>query len=217
MNVKSLPVAVAERVIPKTVLYRLRAYRSRARGHNPELALLPKMNHRGIFLDIGANIGAFSRVASLIFREVVAFEPIPELASKLRAELPEKVTVHALALADTPGASTLYVPQRVGETITALASLDRTANQMPEVKEIPVETRTVDSFGFSCVDVIKIGVEGLEEFVLNGARDTLRANRPVVIVEIEDRHHPGKTVRVFQFLWDLGFKAFYYLDATLYP
>ena len=217
MNFMSTLLAVAERVIPNSILYRLRAHRSKARGHNPELALLPILNDGGIFLDIGANIGDFSRVACLIFRQVEAFEPIPELASKLKAELPKNVTVHVLALSEAHGSSTLYVPVQDGRKITGLASLDPIANRSPEMTEIAVEMRTLDSFGFSGIDVIKIDVEGFEEFVLKGASETLRTNRPALIVEIEDRHHPGKTVPVFEILWDLGFDAFYYMDGVLYP
>lgn len=220
MNIRAGLTAATQIIAPNFILYRLRAYRAKARGHNPELALLPLLNHGGIFVDVGANIGDFSRVASLVFRQVIAFEPIPDLALKLRSELPRNVTVHALALSEAPGTATLYIPVQQGHTVSGLASLDRSANQLPdraaEMAEIPVEIRTLDEFGLSDVDVIKIDVEGLEEFVLKGARETLQANRPALIVEIEDRHHPGKTVQVFQLLWDLGFDAYYYLGRILY-
>jgi FkbM family methyltransferase len=46
------------------------------------------------------------------------------------------------------------------------------------------ELRTLDSFGFKNVSLIKIDVEGFEDFVLDGARETIAANRPVLVVEI---------------------------------
>ena len=47
-----------------------------------------------------------------------------------------------------------------------------------------VEARTIDSFGFSEVSLIKIDVEGHEAEVLHGAEKTISAFHPVIIVEI---------------------------------
>lgn len=50
------------------------------------------------------------------------------------------------------------------------------------------EQRTLDSFGFDEVDLIKIDVEGTELFVLEGAIKTIDAHKPVVQVELRDTH-----------------------------
>jgi FkbM family methyltransferase len=50
------------------------------------------------------------------------------------------------------------------------------------------EQRTLDSFNFQDVDLIKIDVEGTELFVLQGAVDTIRRCQPVVQVELRDTH-----------------------------
>ena len=47
-----------------------------------------------------------------------------------------------------------------------------------------VELRTVDSFGFTNVSLIKIDAEGYEDHVLDGAARTIATQRPVLIVEI---------------------------------
>lgn len=46
------------------------------------------------------------------------------------------------------------------------------------------ELRTIDSFGFSNVSAIKIDVEGFEDQVLDGAKETVLKWRPVIIIEI---------------------------------
>ena len=46
------------------------------------------------------------------------------------------------------------------------------------------ERRPLDDFGFSDVSLIKIDVEGHENAVLEGAKETIAGSRPVVIVEI---------------------------------
>jgi hypothetical protein len=49
---------------------------------------------------------------------------------------------------------------------------------------VQVSCRTIDSYAFEDVDVIKIDVEGSELFVMEGARDTITRCRPAVQVEI---------------------------------
>ena len=49
---------------------------------------------------------------------------------------------------------------------------------------VQVPARTIDSYNFEDVDVIKIDVEGSELFVMQGARDTITRCRPAVQVEI---------------------------------
>jgi FkbM family methyltransferase len=52
----------------------------------------------------------------------------------------------------------------------------------------PAEQRTIDSFEFKDVDLIKIDVEGTELFVLQGAVNTISKYQPVVQVELRDTH-----------------------------
>jgi FkbM family methyltransferase len=47
-----------------------------------------------------------------------------------------------------------------------------------------VEMRTVDSFGFDRLDLIKIDVERLEGEVVDGAAQTITRTKPVILVEI---------------------------------
>jgi FkbM family methyltransferase len=49
---------------------------------------------------------------------------------------------------------------------------------------VPVSCRTIDSYAFEDVDIIKIDVEGSELMVMEGARDTIARCRPSVQVEI---------------------------------
>ena len=49
---------------------------------------------------------------------------------------------------------------------------------------VAVPCRTIDSYEFQDVDVIKIDVEGSELFVIHGAKDTIDRCRPAVQVEI---------------------------------
>lgn len=56
---------------------------------------------------------------------------------------------------------------------------------------------------------MKVDAEGAEEEVLCGAANTLRRCRPVLSVEIEERHRPGSTLRVPRLMAELGFEAYF--------
>jgi len=47
-----------------------------------------------------------------------------------------------------------------------------------------VELRTIDSFGFRNVSLMKIDVEQFEDFLLEGAQLTIALSRPVIVIEI---------------------------------
>lgn len=212
MLINEIAKRVGAAILPVKAMQAIRAHRSLTRGDNPELALLPRWNKGGSFVDIGANVGDYSRVASRIFSHVHAFEPIPTLANKLRYELPDNVTVYRVALSHERGEDTLHIPvNKNGEADTGLASLNPNANG-GQMVPIPIKVETLDSYNLTGIDVIKIDVEGLEWQTLNGAIHTIMECRPVLIVEVERRHHsdaPEVPNQVFYFLQALGYHAHY--------
>ena len=58
--------------------------------------------------------------------------------------------------------------------------------------EVAVQVRRLDDFAFGVVDFIKVDIEGAEFAFLPGAVATLRRCRPVLLIEIEDRHSEGR-------------------------
>ena len=47
----------------------------------------------------------------------------------------------------------------------------------------PIKLRTLDSYNYQNVDIIKIDVEGFEIPVLNGAKQTILSHRPWIQIE----------------------------------
>jgi len=147
-------------------------------------------------LDVGAHIGSVTvPMARLVGPEgrVYAFEP----QKKIYREL-----VHNLELNELDNA----VPLRF-----ALSSRNEIVEMDPIVVQDgrvrvgaggdAVEARTLDSFGFPGVALMKIDVEGYEAEVLRGAEQTIRAFYPVIIVEIWDE----KRAEVIPILKDYGY------------
>jgi FkbM family methyltransferase len=162
------------------------------------MKLLPLLAGSGMFLDIGANVGAWSAMAAKYFRRIHAFEPDDTHAALLKRILPSNVTVHAIALSDHEGMGSLTVPISEGRELTTRASLEPNANIGFEGRVCEVPLATLDSFDFHDVDLIKIDVEGHEAAVLDGGSKTIDRERPILIVEIEERHHPARSEGIIE-------------------
>lgn len=184
-------------LIPASLLARYRARKARQSANEPELRLLSAFGGSGAFIDVGANIGTWSIRGAKLFPKVYAFEPDRNLTALLRSTMPANVLIYSVALSDHSGTAQLAVPFVNGKEVTSRASLESSANL--EFSEIyrEVALTTLDSYQLRNIAVIKIDVEGHEGLVLDGAAETIARERPVLIVEIEERHHRGHSQEVF--------------------
>lgn len=132
-------------------------------------------NHKRA-IDVGAHVGLWSFQMMHDFQTIQAFEPMPEHRECWYRNIPPRPGswVNPYALGAVP--DTVHIRTR-----TANSSGDTGVE--PDGEGVEVEQRTLDSFGFEDVGLIKIDCEGYELFVCQGARDTLLRCKPVVIVE----------------------------------
>jgi hypothetical protein len=75
-----------------------------------------------------------------------------------------------------------------------------------------VTVAALDSLDFSGVAMMKIDVEGAEVDVIAGAIQTIHRHRPLLLVEIEQRHHQKPVSEVFEQLAALDYDG-YFLDS----
>lgn len=77
----------------------------------PEIRLAAKFAKPGtLCLDVGANAGAYSYFMQRAGAMVHAFEPIPELAARLRERFADRLTVHQLGISDQTGQFEINAP-----------------------------------------------------------------------------------------------------------
>lgn len=190
--------ALIRRVTPEPMLMRYQARRARQNASEPELAFYPLLAPYGDFVDIGAHFGAWSYRAAAHFTHVHAFEANERLASFLQATMPSNVTVWTIALSDHQGTGQFSVPLMQGHEITTRGSLEEDANAGYTGTVRQVRMTTLDSLSLPGIGMIKIDVEGHEGAVLEGASQTIARDRPVIVAEIEDRHHPGRSAAIFE-------------------
>ncbi len=172
-----------------------------------ELSLLPELVPRGrVAIDVGANKGVYTRALARLASHVHAFEPNPKAVRWLQRALPDNVSVHTIALSDKDGHQDLYVPRRGRGYSNQMSSLRPARAEEPHGK-ISVETRTLDACAFSNVGFIKIDVEGYESQVLAGARGTIAHFKPVMLIELEERHTGRNIEDLIADVTALGYSA----------
>ena len=91
------------------------------------------------------------------------------------------VHTHCVGLGNTPGSFQMEDhPNNVGNN--CILTEERKEKTKYEIYD--VEVKTLDSYNFEDVDIIKIDCEGYEYPILQGAVDTIKRCRPIVQLEI---------------------------------
>ncbi len=165
-----------------------------------------------VLFDIGANIGFFTLLGGkLVGAEgaVIAFEPLPDNLTQLHKNIAlngfDQVTVVAAAVSNEPGTASFATP--LGRRDTArLVRLQDDDNPRIEVDVVTIDQWLNHTPDRRPPNVLKIDVEGSEIDVLRGAKNTLEAMRPTIMVEV---HWLGRdfTRYVEQELAPLGYVA----------
>ncbi len=178
--------------------------------------LLHYLGKSTIILDVGAKIGqtAFNMIRTQqkkgLNPVVHAFEPYPrtfdklETNRKLNPEAPLKT--YNLGLGTQKG--TLHMAQHSPLNSGGFRMTDSVENS------VSVAVTSIDDFvvenGISTIDFIKIDVEGFEVQVIEGAKKTLEAFRPVLVFEYSlqnIRNQNGNIEEILTYLTDLNYRV----------
>ena len=103
---------------------------------------------------------------------VEVFEPNPAMLPILKEHTKDikNMSLYEVALGDKPGTVAMDY-----ETHDGTYHVVRDNG--------PIEIRTLDSYNFTDVDIIKIDVEGFEVPLLDGAKETIMNNKPWIQIE----------------------------------
>ncbi len=152
-----------------------------------------KRGGRGVFLDIGANIGLYSIPLALEFPEIdiYAFEPHPINANCLRNSIQangfKRLHLHEVGLANQTGAATLYLDESDSGGHSLLAT-NMWNNKRPS-RGVSIALRPLDDWfrenQVTQLDVVKIDVQGAEPDVFEGGMTTFQKFQPEILIEIQ--------------------------------
>jgi FkbM family methyltransferase len=174
------------------------------------------------FIDIGANFGIYTLLASGIVGntgQVYSFEPQKKLVEIIKAQLVinnmQNVTVHNVGLADEESELVLRNPVE-HHTGTASFRSDETAGrQIDRVQVVRGET-LLTQVPSSARVFIKIDVEGFEFKVLQGLQNLLKYENVAILVEITDFWLDKMGISskaIYQMLEEAGFESYQLLRS----
>lgn len=132
-------------------------------------------DNRTLALDIGANVGLWSRDFVQSFKHVIAFEPVAVFRECLEHNVQgNNFEVQPIALGDQDTQGTMIIT----EDNSGHSHLDPATMGTGNVRVV-----RLDTLNFHDVSYIKIDCEGYEYRILQGAEQTIRRCRPVIVIE----------------------------------
>ncbi|WP_417430620.1 FkbM family methyltransferase [Halpernia sp.] len=185
------------------------------RNIEPEMLWLKKYLKRDfVFFDIGCNVGSYLRLVEPLLnsKNIYAFEPNKRLFLRLKRLFP-KVNLFNTALSDENKIAEFKIPVIKGQEKNSRGTLriDYFENNEERFISEKVKVKTLDYWvvnqNISKIDIIKIDVEGNEMKTLRGAKNTILKFQPVLLVEMEQRHHTENLKNLVEEIENWGFKA----------
>jgi FkbM family methyltransferase len=154
----------------------------------PIRMLRPWVRPQTFVIDVGANIGFFTRrFATWVSGggKVIAVEPEAVNYTRLQH------AIAAAGLTDVVETIQAAVAERTGEGILEI-NPGHPGDHRLGTRGVPVAMTTIDDLlaarGWPEVSLIKIDVQGAEARVLAGARQTLERSRPALFLEVDDQN-----------------------------
>ena len=140
-------------------------------------------------IDIGSNVGMWTRELAQKFEQVYCFEPNPNFIECFNKNIKENnVELFEFGLSNKEHT----------------ASQEFNSTQMTNTPG-NVQCRTLDSFNLNNIDFIKIDVDGFEVEVLEGAVETITRNNAVINIEMKRLKRPEICKKTKKILYELDY------------
>ena len=168
-----------------------------------------------VVLEAGANIGALTVPLARIVGahgHVIAFEPqrlqFQILCANLALNGLYNVFAHQQGVGRAPGE--VRVPVLMPDQVVNFGGVTLEPNQQGE----PVPIVTIDSLKLKGLSLLKADVEGMEQAVLEGGRETIARLRPALYVECDRRE---RTPALIEYILSFNYRAFWHSPMFFNP
>jgi FkbM family methyltransferase len=140
--------------------------------------ILENIPNKRTFVDVGANIGIWSYPLIGKFNKIVAYEPSNQNIECLKENVGNLIEIRTKAVANFEGTADFHqAGKNCGDGKLCRPGVGASYT-------VPVVQ--LDNENLQDVDLIKIDVQGWELEVLEGARYTIKTQRPWVIFEVNE-------------------------------
>ena len=185
-------------------------------GYEPETTSLFYRLSAGsrCVLDVGAHVGYYALLAATANAQarVFAFEPVPQIQDRLRANVKlngfNHVHCEPLAASDKDGSVEFYVPPGLSPTSASALKGFRPAEYSLKVSATRLDT-FVKSRQLSKIDLVKMDTEGTEHLVLEGMREILAEQAPLIISEALHGRNEAEQQSILE---DHGYRWYWLTD-----
>ena len=194
------------------------------RPWRPDVAAVGGLNkEKPVIVDVGASRGL--SVASMLMlkpqAQIIAFEPLADLADRLEARYRDRsnVSVFARALSRDSGNMEIFIPIYRGCIMDTLAALNHDDAEgwinsdrvfWFNKNELVIKHQYVDVVRLDDMhikpDILKIYAQGHEPEVIAGGEATIRNNKPAILV-------PSRIPRIDYCLRNLGYARYAFRDG----
>ena len=137
----------------------------------------------------------------------------------LTRALPANAKAYNVAVSDSNGTAELVIPSynKAGFTNQG-ASLDQNKKTAPfGFTTVPIAAHTLDFYNFINVGFIKMDVEGFEASAVRGMLETVRREKPTLMIEIEEWHRKRPIEECLAEMGVLNADVFFVRDGALRP
>lgn len=149
-----------------------------------------EIGKEGVIIDVGANVGIFSKLARELYphASIYSLEPIGEIFDCLKKNLEGDLNTNIfnIALGNSEGVHRMLFSNQNSE----ISRVDTKGNVM-------VNMQKLDEFAqankIKKIDLLKIDTEGFEDEVLLGAKNTLAITR-YIFIELTLEHNTNYTL-----------------------
>jgi FkbM family methyltransferase len=141
--------------------------------------------NRDVAIDIGANVGLWTRDLCQYFQQVIAVEPVADFRNCLIKNVPAShLKIYECALgAETSMIDMVITPKNTGHSHVDPASFGQGKIKM----------QTLDSLNLPRFDYVKLDCEGYEFNIVRGGEHCLKEYHPVIVVEQKFHKDTGIT------------------------
>ena len=141
------------------------------------------VQHKGLALDIGANVGLWSRDIAEQFEQVIAFEPVADFRACYEKNVDmTKVDMRSHALGnETTKINMIITPENTGHSHVDVTTMGNGT----------IDMFKIDDLDLPKFDYCKVDCEGYEENILLGGEETFKKYKPIMVIEQKEHADVG--------------------------
>jgi len=213
---------------PEGFLLKRRLQRSIKRNDEQEINLVKKFIKSGTdSIDVGVYRGVYSYEMSKYSEKVHSFEPNPIIFKYINKNLKKfikNIHLYNFALSNQNKTINLKIPIRNSNSNKEIfeeyyemgKATIHNENNFENYENFEIQTKKIDELSFdNKISFIKIDVEGHELEVIEGAKNTIKRDKPVLLVEIEKQYTKKEVAESINFINSLGYKSYFFNKKDL--